>query len=150
MSRKSKTVLKEYEPKFLRVMDANFNRAKEGLRVCEDVCRFWLDEQALTKKFKSVRHRLTEHLKVLGLKDLIAARDVQGDIGRTTIKSESTRKTTSDIFYANCQRVKESLRVLEEFSKLKSVKASAGIKALRYEIYGIEKIVLSLRAFDAK
>ncbi len=131
-------------------MDANFNRAKEGLRVCEDVCRFWLDEQALTKQFKSVRHRLVDHIKELGLKDMIAGRDVEADCGRETIASESRRKTTTDIFYANCQRVKESLRVLEEFAKLKNVRASVGIKALRYEIYKIEKKVLSLRAFDAK
>lgn len=136
--------------KFLRVMDANFNRAKEGLRVCEDVCRFWLDEQALTKQFKSVRHRLVDHIQELGLKDMIAGRDVEADCGRGTIASESRRKTTTDIFYANCQRVKESLRVLEEFAKLKNVRASVGIKALRYEIYKIEKKVLSLRAFDAK
>lgn len=131
-------------------MDANFNRAKEGLRVCEDVCRFWLDQQILTKKFKSVRHRLTEHLQIIGLKDLIAGRDLEADVGRATIKSELKRTSTADIFYANCQRVKESLRVLEEFAKLKNVRAAAGIKALRYEIYAIEKKVLSLRAFDAK
>ncbi len=141
---------KNCEPKFLRVIDANFNRAKEGLRVCEDVCRFWLNQEILTKKFKSLRHRLTDEIKVLGLKNLIAGRDVQSDCGRTTISSESKRKTTADIFYANCQRVKESLRVLEEFAKLKNVKSALGIKALRYEVYGIEKKVLSSRAFNAK
>lgn len=150
MLRKSKAVDKNDGLKFLRVMDANFNRAKEGLRVCEDICRFWLDQQVLTKQFKSVRHRLVDHIKELGLKDMIAGRDVETDCGRETIASESRRKTTTDIFYANCQRVKESLRVLEEFAKLKNVRASVGIKALRYEIYAIEKKVLSLRAFDAK
>ena len=64
-------MVKDCESKFLRVIDANFNRAKEGLRVCEDVCRFWLDEEVLTKKFKSLRHRLTDEIKVLGLKSLI-------------------------------------------------------------------------------
>ncbi len=132
-------MLKDRESKFLRVVDANFNRAKEGLRVCEDVCRFWLGQESLTKKIKSIRHRLTDHMKVLGLKHMIFARDVDNDCGRTTTKSEAKRRNTADIFYANCQRVKESLRVLEEFAKLKNVKSSSGIKALRYEIYGVEK-----------
>ena len=143
-------MVKNSESKFLRVIDANFNRAKEGLRVCEDVCRFWLDQEVLTKKFKSVRHRLTEHICILGLKNLIDGRDVDGDRGRATIKSEAKRKTAADIFYANCQRVKESLRVLEEFAKLKDERCAARIKNLRYEVYGIEKKVLSLRAFNAK
>ncbi len=135
---------------FLRVVDANFNRAKEGLRVCEDVCRFFLNESAMTKKLKDLRHRLTTVMIPLGLKEIIAGRDVHGDVGRKSTKSESLRKKPADIFYANCQRVKESLRVLEEFSKLKNVKASQAIKAMRYEMYVVEKKILSLRAFNAQ
>lgn len=141
---------KELGIKFLRVIDANFNRAKEGLRVCEDVCRFFGDEEKLTRKFKSLRHRLTDNIQRLGLKSLIDGRDVACDCGRETIRSEAKRKTTGDIFYANCQRVKESLRVLEEFAKLKDVRSSADIKVLRYEVYQLEKDVLSSRVFDER
>ena len=141
-------MIKTFESKFLRVIDANFNRAKEGLRVCEDICRFWLDDMALTKVAKSLRHRLTKIMIPLGLKDLIAGRDVVGDVGRKSTRSESKRKRAVDIFYANCQRVKESLRVLEEFTKLKSVKTALAIKAMRYEVYTLEKKVLSARVFD--
>ena len=138
----------DFESRFLRVIDANFNRAKEGLRVCEDMCRFWLEDSAMTKTFKGLRHDLTKVMIPLGLKKLMAGRDIEGDVGRKSSKSESFRKKPSDIFYANSQRIKESLRVLEEFAKLKSAKTSQAIKALRYKVYGIEKKVLTSRTFD--
>ena len=140
----------DLDSKFLRVIDANFNRAKEGLRVCEDVCRFWLNDTAMTKKLKDLRHRLTTAIGPLGLKEMIAGRDVDGDVGRKSSKSESRRERPSDIFYANSQRVKESLRVLEEFSKLRKIKTAQAIKAMRYEFYIVEKKVLTSRTFNAK
>ncbi len=143
--RKSKVMLKKFESKLLRVVDANFNRAKEGLRVCEDVCRFWLNEKDLTKKFKNIRHQLTAHVGCFGYEDLIIGRDIQSDQGRATIPSESKRETIDDVFYANCQRAKESLRVLEEFAKFKDVHAAVRIKNLRYEVYAVEqKVLISL------
>ena len=132
----------------MKLTEMNFNRAKEGLRVCEDMCRFWLDDPVMTKTFKSLRHDLTKVMTPLGLKKLIAGRDIEGDVGRESTKSEALRKKPSDIFYANSQRVKESLRVLEEFAKLKSVKTSQAIKVLRYKVYGIEKKVLTSRTLD--
>ena len=48
------------QEKILRVIDANFNRAREGLRVCEDVCRFFCDHKSLTVKYKLLRHELTQ------------------------------------------------------------------------------------------
>ena len=145
-----KVMLKKFEPKLLRVVDANFNRAKEGLRVCEDVCRFWLDEKSLTKKFKSIRHQLTVQVGCFGYKDLIIGRDIHGDQGRTTISSESKRETIADVFYANCQRVKESLRVLEEFAKLKDTRVAVRIKNLRYDVYAVEQKVLILSELHVK
>ena len=47
-----------------------------------------------------------------------------------------------DIFEANIERVKESLRVLEEFFKLVDLKRSASFKDLRFKIYDIEKMAL--------
>lgn len=137
-------------PRYLRVIDANYNRAKEGLRVCEDVCRFWIDDGRLTKDFKEIRHALTDTVKVLGLGNLIAQRDIEHDVGRKTRFSENRRSGPGDIFYANAQRVKESLRVLEEFSKLRDIRTTSGLKALRYKLYAIEKKVFKSGAFDAE
>ena len=127
-----------------RVMDANFNRTKEGLRVCEDVCRYVLDQPSLTGEYKKLRHAVTEAIKLLDIKGLIAARDIDGDVGRGTICSEEKRNQVADIFYANSQRVKESLRVLEEFAKLMNVKAAALLKTARYQSYALEQKALKV------
>ncbi|MBF0388147.1 MAG: thiamine-phosphate pyrophosphorylase [Candidatus Omnitrophica bacterium] len=126
-----------------RVVDANFNRAKEGLRVCEDISRFMLDDKVLTSGYKAVRHDLTSAAVVFGLREIVKARDAAGDIGRPTTVAEAKRGSIADIFYANTQRVKESLRVLEEFAKLRGTGSAEQFKTLRYQVYGLEKKALA-------
>ena len=122
-----------------RVLDANFNRTKEALRVCEDVSRFVLDDAQLTRQFKTIRHQMTELIGEFGLKTLISARNIDGDVGKTTSQQELKRKQASDIFYANLQRAKESIRVLEEFAKLSGGQLAIKFKRLRYQLYALEK-----------
>jgi thiamine-phosphate pyrophosphorylase len=136
-------VRREITPnKVLRVLDANYNRAKEGLRVCEDAARFLLDDRILSAGFKRVRHALASAMRPLGLKDIVTSRDIERDVGKATIPSERKRKGVADVFYANAQRVKESLRVLEEFGKVARPGASEKFKHLRYSVYELEKKVL--------
>src|SRR3989339_569677 len=132
-------VQKIEEKKLLRIVDANFNRAKEGLRVCEDICRFVIDSKSLTRNFKDVRHDLTEIISSLKFKTVIFARDIEGDIGKGSTVSEFKREKLFDVFVANSQRAKESVRVLEEFSKLLDIKLAQKLKSLRYKIYAYEK-----------
>lgn len=127
------------DKKLIRIVDANFNRAKEGLRVCEDVCRYAFDSTAETKSLKKIRHDLSSAIEPLGISKLLSSRDVQSDVGRSSTKSEFQRKDLNDVFYANAQRVKESLRVLEEVTKLISPASAQKIKELRYSFYAIEK-----------
>lgn len=135
--------MREIEEKMLlRIIDANFNRAKEGLRVCEDICRFIIDNKSLTGNFKSVRHKLTEIISSLKIKTVIVARNIEGDIGKGSTVSEFKREKIFDVFLANSQRVKESVRVLEEFSKLLNKKLAQDLKSLRYKIYAYEKKVI--------
>ncbi|MBZ0166152.1 MAG: hypothetical protein K8I00_05035, partial [Candidatus Omnitrophica bacterium] len=70
------------QQKVYRLIDANFNRAKEALRVCEDVCRFYLDSPAWTRQYKECRHQLTGAIEALDLKKLIDARSIETDVGR--------------------------------------------------------------------
>lgn len=133
---------KKDDNRFCRVIDANFNRAKEGLRVCEDVCRFYLDAKGPTRQYKSSRHRLTKIMGTLDLSDVIGARDIERDVGQKSMKTEFKRKGAMDIFYANSQRVKESIRVLEEFTKLRHRKLAEDLKKLRYRIYALEKNII--------
>jgi len=125
-----------------RIIDANLNRSREGLRVCEDVVRFGLSSPALTRELKSVRHAVSmiakAHYKKAGV--LSGARDSSGDVGRISKKpSEMRRSGLGDIFTANAQRAKESLRVLEEFYKLTDKKTSAVFSRLRFRVYEIER-----------
>lgn len=123
-----------------RIIDANINRAKEGLRVCEDITRFILDSRQFTLKFKKIRHKLSALSATLGPKALLLKeRCSVKDVGRLIKANELKRKGVRDIFFANIQRVKESIRVLEEFSKLINIKAALGFKEIRYKIYDIEK-----------
>jgi thiamine-phosphate pyrophosphorylase len=122
-----------------RILDANFNRAKEGLRVGEDLCRYVWNQTALTRTFKNLRHELTEIIMGLGIDKAVEARYIQGDVGRATTISESKRTDIKAVFAANVQRVKESLRVLEEVTKLIDVRISSKLKVLRYKVYALEQ-----------
>ena len=127
---------------FDRIIDANFNRTKEGLRVCEDVCRYILNEQSSTRHYKSVRHQLTQVLSGLNVPGLIRSRNITGDVGRRSTDAEFKRRGAMDIYYANSQRVKESIRVLEEFAKLRNKQIAGKLKRLRYRVYALEKNVI--------
>ena len=132
------------EKSLYRILDANFNRAKEGLRVCEDLCRYVWDQRTLTRAFKDMRHELTGIIAELDIQKAIEARHIQGDVGRATSVSESKRNDIKAVFWANSQRIKESLRVLEEVTKLIDPKISIKLKALRYKVYAFEQKVISI------
>jgi len=125
-----------------RILDANFNRTKEGLRVCEDLCRYYWDQKTFTRAFKDLRHELTGILAGVGLLKVLEARNIQDDVGRATTVSESKRKDINAVFYANTQRIKESLRVLEEVTKLIDAGISSKLKVLRYKVYALEQKVI--------
>ena len=123
-----------------RIIDANLNRAREGLRVCEEITRFILDHHKLTALFKDLRHKIDKVArKIYPVSELISQRKSDSDVGRLNYRGELNRCSCKDIFFANIQRVKESLRVLEEFSKLLDAKSALGFKQLRYKVYEIEK-----------
>ena len=126
--------------KTLRIIDANQNRAKEGLRVCEEVVRFILNDTKLTGEFRTSRHKISKIISSLPVdrKELLKHRDTEKDIGKD-ISERTNRAGYQDIFSANIQRVKESLRVLEEFSSLVSKDARQRFKRLRFKVYNLEK-----------
>lgn len=126
-----------------RIIDANINRTKEGLRVCEEITRFILNSSNLTLKFKKIRHKIDVIFKRLPSKiTLLEERRSLKDVGKDIYINELKRKNYQDIFFANIQRVKESLRVLEEFSKLINKNIAIEFKKIRYGIYEIEKKVI--------
>jgi len=123
-----------------RIFDANINRAKEGLRVCEEITRFILNNRALTARLKSIRHSIDALvLRLPESRELLKTRASSLDVGRKIYTNELQRRDMADIFFANIQRVKESIRVLEEFSKLSQKRLAVSFKELRYEVYEVEK-----------
>ena len=128
----------------LRILDANFNRSREGLRVCEEITRFVLGNKALTQRLKKSRHDISGCLKALPVSqaELVACRNVAGDVGKKACGLERGRKDALDLFLANAQRAKESLRVLEETSKFVDERLSEKFKKIRFDVYSIEKKTL--------
>ncbi|MFH0877300.1 MAG: thiamine-phosphate pyrophosphorylase [Candidatus Omnitrophota bacterium] len=123
-----------------RLIDANFNRAKEGLRVCEDIVRFHLNHARLTQKFKNIRHRLSAILKSANIDPLglIQERNIRRDVAKISCLSKK-KASFCQIFLANMQRTKEALRVLEEFLKLFDKTATRKIQHLRFQCYALEQ-----------
>ena len=129
----------------LRTLDANANRAREGLRVLEDVARFVLDDASLAAEAKSLRHAVTREADALrapaGASH--AARDSEGDVGRPGMtEGEGRRSALGDLVLANARRAEEALRVLEEFSKLSDRSAASRLKDLRYSVYTLEQRIV--------
>ena len=127
-------------PELFRVIDANLNRLKEGIRVVEDIIRYRDNNKNLSSKLKQLRHRA----RVENLEELLSHRDSVNDVLRPTTQSELTRTDIKSILTANFKRAEESSRVLEELYKICDASLSENFKQIRYELYQLEKeIILS-------
>ncbi len=118
-----------------RLIDANLNRLKEGIRVVEDITRYVYDDATLTHRLKTLRHRLQKAYSP----DRLIYRDIENDIQKETIQSELNRTSIDDLIIANFSRAQESSRVLEESFKLTNATLSELFKSMRYELYALEK-----------
>ena len=138
-----------------RLIDANANRAREALRVMEDVARFALGDGELCGSLKALRHELRDAIDGLAAHGLdravlIANRDTEGDVGTSiSTSAERERGGLRDMALAAAARLTEALRSIEEGAKIvegRSRRArsaatglSAPIEALRYRAYTAEK-----------
>ncbi|MBI4549545.1 MAG: thiamine-phosphate pyrophosphorylase [Candidatus Omnitrophica bacterium] len=126
---------------YLRIMDSNYNRAKEALRVCEDILRFAFNDSRGTLRAKQLRHRLTRIL--LGLPvpyaKIVAARDTARDVGRERSLNDKKRPGAPDIFEANVKRAQEAVRVLEEVTRAVYPARASEFENLRFSLYELEK-----------
>lgn len=123
-----------------RILDANFNRAREALRVAEDCGRFALNDPAITSMAKHMRSDLKEILDRMPSSELLVARDTPGDIGtEITSPTEMTRQTMTDVASAAMKRLTESLRTVEEYSKVVAPSATLLLERMRYNAYTLEQ-----------
>lgn len=141
-------------PSVYRILDANFNRAREALRVMEEAARFVLGQAELVRQIKDLRHQLTAAFNQLDASLLQAHRDTPADVG-THIKTEDelTRTSLADVAAAAGRRLAEALRAIEEYAKLlNQPSAPSGqktaspdqslartIENLRYRSYELER-----------
>ena len=125
----------------LRLIDANGNRAAEGLRVLEDVARFILDDAPLAELAKCQRHALRLAVPPAA----VAERDTAGDVGTAIgAPGEMERARLVDLVRANAARVQEALRAGEEAAKLAGLAACAAtLEDARYASYRLETGLLA-------
>lgn len=127
------------QPALYRILDANLDRAREGLRVIEEWCRFALDDVPLVEVCKALRQEIAHwHTS-----ELRAARDTPDDVGTDlTHPDEATRSGVQQVLQANLCRVQEALRVLEEYGKVYHPEMGAACKQMRYRIYTLESTLM--------
>lgn len=130
---------KNIDPNVLRLLDANLNRAREGLRVLEDTARFVWNNKKFFEELRTSRH-LLDSLTRGFYPELLKSRNSQQDNGRQI--KEANRDNFKSVAAANFRRCEESLRVLEEYGKILSANAAGQFKKIRFRIYDLEKVVM--------
>ncbi len=129
---------------YYRIIDAAQNRAAEGLRVIEDVCRLHLEDGLLSSRTKALRHDLTQSLTTINSASLLRCRDVQRDPGTEISEaSEYHRGDEIQLVRANAARVQQALRTIEEHVKSMNTAVARQIEQLRYAAYALEKAIVS-------
>ena len=122
----------------LRIVDANFNRLREGLRVLEEIVRFGGVRPALTGDLRELRHRIsTLIMQHFSRSELLGSRNTEQDPGREF--SGEPKKNLPDLLTANCLRVAEAFRTLEEVAGSLRPGLAEKIQALRFSFYRLEK-----------
>ncbi len=126
-----------------RIIDANSNRAREGLRIAEECCRFALNNESLSSRCKKIRHQLSNTVKKLdphNRQQLIAARDTENDIGcGLEVAGQMRRGSLEDCVTAGFARSTEALRVLAEAAATIDTTIADSFEQLRYDCYVLEK-----------
>ncbi|ABM72642.1 Thiamine monophosphate synthase (TMP) [Prochlorococcus marinus str. MIT 9515] len=132
------------QPEDLRIsqiIDANLDRAREGLRVLEDWARFGLGNEDFVIRIKNLRQILGKnHLEIYKK----SRNHIEDQCKGLSHIEQIHRKSPSKIISSNSARVQEALRVIEEFSRNHNNKLSKIASDIRYEIYTLEIELLNL------
>lgn len=122
-----------------RVLDANFDRCLEGVRVLEDTARFVFDDGPASQALRDARHHVMRALQPVDAL-LVGARRSAEDVGASPSLPEEPRADLLAVVRANAKRAEEALRVLEEYGRLPEAAAVdlAALKTARYALYEAE------------
>lgn len=130
----------QLESAVYRILDANLDRAREGLRIVEEWCRFGLNHASLTEECKHLRQEVAQWHS----DNIRAARNTPQDTGTTlTHPQEEHRSSVAHVLQANLCRVQEALRVLEEYGKIYFPEMSIACKQMRYRVYTLESQLIA-------
>jgi hypothetical protein len=124
------------ETNFVRLIDANLNRLKEGVRVIEDIARYHDNNPQIAKTLKTLRHKAKIEERY---RELLSSRDSQNDVLRASTTEEMEREDIRNVLIANYKRAQESARVLEETTKIWDARLSEKFKDIRYQLYTLER-----------
>ena len=126
-----------------RLLDANLDRAREGLRVIEDWCRFGLERPDLVSRTKDFRQRLG---RCHPARYKLARHTATDPAAGMAHGAQAERQGAAAVVAANCGRVQEALRVLEEFGRGLPGPLAGEAAAIRYGLYDLEVDVLRAAA----
>jgi thiamine-phosphate pyrophosphorylase len=128
-----------------RIIDANFNRSREALRVIEEYCRFVLDHKGLCARTKHLRHALCGALSELDNQKLLACRDTVKDVGTNlTVDQQLKRTSLESCLTAAAKRLPEALRALSELIQTFDPALAVRVEQIRYQAYTLEKDIVVL------
>ena len=122
-----------------RLIDANLDRAREGLRVIEDWCRFGLNQQDLVVPLKDWRQQLGQLHADCYRQARSTATDTAAGL---THPAQQTRTDSTQVLKANASRVQEALRVIEEFARTGDSELAQTAANIRYALYDHEVRIL--------
>ena len=128
------------DSRIFQIIDANLDRAREGLRVLEDWARFGLSKQDLVIKIKNFRQILGKNHLAIYKK---SRNHIEDQCKGLSHVEQFNRKNAALIISSNSARVQEALRVIEEFSRGNNNELSKVASQIRYEIYTLEVELLN-------
>jgi thiamine-phosphate pyrophosphorylase len=128
-----------------RIIDANLNRAGEGLHLLEELARMVLNDAALTQQLKAIRHEILRGDLAFN-QQLVQSRDSESDVGFDIEVGEDKQRELPVAVVANARRVQEALRILEEMAKVPGTTPELDadkFKQARFALYTIEQELLA-------
>ena len=118
-----------------RLIDANLDRAREGLRVVEDWCRFGLERDDLVISLKDWRQRLGQLHRDRYKQARSTATDPAAGLDHP---AQLDRHSPRHVVAANCARGQDALRVMEEYGRCSDPPLAAASAAIRYGLYDLK------------
>lgn len=116
------------------ILDANLNRATEGLRVIEEYTRFIAGNKPLTEKLAKLRKKIAHSETPNQKTSHLAARNTKKDMRAN--EPPKPRQDLYELLKANFKRAEEAMRVLEEYT------GAPLYTEVRYDLYDLEKEIL--------